>query len=159
MHSRYARNLYDPKIKIIFEIVRADFEIILFIHFYPLKQALGWSQKHFMNKFYKGLFFTTSIIWPKKFQISCKGKKVPFWQFFRKAETHVSWDTFPIWIFILGPFWAVRAAEKKNANCHKYAIFEAIFFMFKPMTSRSEARYANPYTLSILTWGSGKLSR
>ena len=32
-----ARNLYDPKIKRIFEIARADFEIILFIHFYPLK--------------------------------------------------------------------------------------------------------------------------
>jgi hypothetical protein len=27
-----ARNLYDPKIKRIFEIARADFEIILFIH-------------------------------------------------------------------------------------------------------------------------------
>ena len=23
---------------------------------------------------------------PKKFQISCMGKKVPFWQFFRKAD-------------------------------------------------------------------------
>ena len=37
MHSRYTRNLYDPKMKIIFEIVLADFEIILFIHFYQHK--------------------------------------------------------------------------------------------------------------------------
>ena len=35
MHSRHARNLYDPKMKIIFEIMRADFEKILSIHFYP----------------------------------------------------------------------------------------------------------------------------
>ena len=32
MHSRYAKNLYDPKIKRTFEIGQADFEIILFIH-------------------------------------------------------------------------------------------------------------------------------
>ena len=31
MHSRYARNLYDPKMKRIFEIAWALFEIILFI--------------------------------------------------------------------------------------------------------------------------------
>ena len=37
MHSRYARNLYDPKIKRIFEIAHVDFEIIIFIHFYPYK--------------------------------------------------------------------------------------------------------------------------
>ena len=37
MHSRYTRNLYNPKMKIIFEIVLADFEIILFIHFFPHK--------------------------------------------------------------------------------------------------------------------------
>ena len=41
-----------------------------------------------MNKFYNWLLFTTSneIIWPQKIQISCMGKKVPFWQFFRKAD-------------------------------------------------------------------------
>ena len=37
MHSRHARNLYEPKIKRIFEIAWTLFEIILFIHFYPLK--------------------------------------------------------------------------------------------------------------------------
>ena len=37
MHSRYARNLYNLKIKRIFEIAKADFEKIIFIHFYPLK--------------------------------------------------------------------------------------------------------------------------
>ena len=42
----------------------------------------------------------------------------------------MSWDTLPIWKFSLGPFWAVRAAEKKNPNCHKYATFEASFLMF-----------------------------
>ena len=36
-HSRYARKLYDPKTKRIFEIARALFEKILFIHFYPHK--------------------------------------------------------------------------------------------------------------------------
>jgi hypothetical protein len=58
MHSRHARNLYDYKLKIIFEIAWALFEIILFIHFYLLKKALGLSQKHFNNKFYKGLMNT-----------------------------------------------------------------------------------------------------
>ena len=37
MHSRLARNSYDPKMKIIFEIAWTLFEIILFIHFYPHK--------------------------------------------------------------------------------------------------------------------------
>ena len=37
MHSRHARNLYNPKTKIIFEIAWTLFKIILFIHFYPLK--------------------------------------------------------------------------------------------------------------------------
>ena len=36
-HSRDARKFYDPKIKRIFEIARANFEKILFIHFYPNK--------------------------------------------------------------------------------------------------------------------------
>ena len=68
MHSRHARNLCDPKIKRIFEIVWMLFEIILFIYFYPLKLALGRSQKHFMKKNYIGLLFTTSnkYIWTKK---------------------------------------------------------------------------------------------
>ena len=38
MHSRYARNVYNSKIKIIFEIAQADFEIILFIHLNQIKQ-------------------------------------------------------------------------------------------------------------------------
>ena len=37
MQSRHARKLYDPKIKRIFEIAWTLFKIILFIHFYPLK--------------------------------------------------------------------------------------------------------------------------
>ena len=45
------RNLYDSKIKIIFEIAWTLFEKILFIHFYPLKKAPGQSQKHFMKNF------------------------------------------------------------------------------------------------------------
>ena len=49
MGSRYARNLYNPKIKRLFEIGPANFEVILFIHFYPLKKALGWSQRHFLK--------------------------------------------------------------------------------------------------------------
>ena len=36
-HSRHARNFHDPKIKRIFEIAWTVFEIIQFIHFYPLK--------------------------------------------------------------------------------------------------------------------------
>ena len=48
-----------------FEIEQANFQIILIIHFYALKWALGRTQRHFMNEFYKWLFFTTSneIIW------------------------------------------------------------------------------------------------
>ena len=48
MHSRHARNLFDPKIKIIFEIAWALFEIILFIHL---------NKKHFMKKLRKRLMY------------------------------------------------------------------------------------------------------
>ena len=34
-------------------------------------------------------------------------------------------------IFNSGLFWAVGAAEKKNANCHKYATFEGSFLCFQ----------------------------
>ena len=51
MGSRYARNLNDPKIRRIFEITCANFEINLFIHFYPLKKALGQRQRHFLKNF------------------------------------------------------------------------------------------------------------
>jgi hypothetical protein len=44
-----ARLSYNSKIKIIFEIAWTLFEIILFIHIYPLKKAPGQSQKHFMK--------------------------------------------------------------------------------------------------------------
>ena len=37
----YARKLYDPKMKRIFEIAQANFEKILFIHFYPHKHVRG----------------------------------------------------------------------------------------------------------------------
>ena len=86
MHSRYARNLYDPKIKRIFEIAQALFEIILFIHFYPLKQALGQSQKQFMKKIYDGLLFTISneYVWPKFFLIFMHGLKSAILAIFQK---------------------------------------------------------------------------
>ena len=61
--SRYARNLYNPKIKIIF---RADFEIILFIHYYLLKKSLGRNQRHFMDEFYS-LSLQKKSLAPKKF--------------------------------------------------------------------------------------------
>ena len=48
MHSRHARNFYNPKIKRIFEIAWTLFEIILFIHFYLLL-FIGRSHKHVMN--------------------------------------------------------------------------------------------------------------
>ena len=69
MHSRLAKNLWDPKMKRIFEIAWSLFEIILFIHFYPLKQALGRSEEHSLKKNYNGLLCTTSnvYVWPKKF--------------------------------------------------------------------------------------------
>ena len=34
------------------------------------------------------------------------------------------------WIFNSGMFWAVRAAEKKNTNYHKYATFMGSFLCF-----------------------------
>ena len=72
MHSRHARVLYDSMI-FFFDIRWTLFEIILFlfIHFYPLKQALGRIQKQFMIFFKNGLLFTTSneYIWPKIFLI------------------------------------------------------------------------------------------
>ena len=37
MYSGYVRNLHDSKIERIFEIVQANLEITLFIHFYSLK--------------------------------------------------------------------------------------------------------------------------
>ena len=76
-----------------FEIEQANFQIILIIHFYALKWALGRTQRHFMNKFYKWLFFTTSneIIWSKKPQFSCLGKGKSFWYFFIKADMAHVW--------------------------------------------------------------------
>ena len=47
---QYAKSFYNPPKKRIFEIAQAEFEIILLILFYPLN-ALGRSQRHFMNKF------------------------------------------------------------------------------------------------------------
>jgi hypothetical protein len=47
MHSRYARNLYDPKIKRIFEIAWALFEIILFIRF-----EIAWTGPDKSEKFF-----------------------------------------------------------------------------------------------------------
>ena len=58
MHSRYARNLYDPKIEIIFEIERADFEIILFIH---LNISTRTEPEALYEKNHNGLLFTTYI--------------------------------------------------------------------------------------------------
>jgi hypothetical protein len=40
-------------------------------------------------------------------------------------ETHFQYE-----FSILGLFWAVRAAEKKTPNCHKYATFETSFLMY-----------------------------
>ena len=60
MHSRHARNLYNSKIKIIFEIAWTLFEIILFIHLDRARSTL-WKK-------ICGLLFTTSneYIWPQK---------------------------------------------------------------------------------------------
>ena len=76
LSSRYARNLYERKIKRIFEIARADFEIILFIHFHPLKKALGQSQRHFLKNFLKKNTFGLKNFW------------VPFWYFSERLICH-----------------------------------------------------------------------
>ena len=41
LQNPYFRDLYDPKIKRIFEIMQAGYKIILLLHFYPPKKALG----------------------------------------------------------------------------------------------------------------------
>jgi hypothetical protein len=47
----------------------AEMEILLFIHFYPPKYALGRSLRHILDKITKWHFLKTSneVIWPKKF--------------------------------------------------------------------------------------------
>ena len=45
LQNPYFRDLYDPKIKRIFEIMQAGYKIILLLHFYPPKKALGSFQR------------------------------------------------------------------------------------------------------------------
>ena len=95
MHSRYARNLYNFKIIRIFEIAWTLFSIILFIHFYPLKNAPGQSQKHFMKFFIMDYCLPLQIstfgpnffdfhAWVKKCHIS-HSDKLPKWHFLTHA--------------------------------------------------------------------------
>jgi hypothetical protein len=58
---------------------------------YPLLSTYisTWTEPEALfEKKYNGLLYTTSneYIWPKKFLIFMHGLKVPFWQFFRKAD-------------------------------------------------------------------------
>ena len=81
-NSRYARDLYDPKIKRIFEIRWADFVIILFIHLNKhLDGVRSTLWKIFIMDYCLPLQMNT--FGPKKFWFSCMGKKVPFWQFLK----------------------------------------------------------------------------
>ena len=88
MHSRYARNLYNPKIEIIFGIARTNFEITLFIHFYPPKSAIWRSKGHFTDKFYNWLSLPLQMksIGPKKIWFSWIGVKVPYQHFWKIAK-------------------------------------------------------------------------
>merc|ERR1712203_675025 len=57
--------------------LRAEMEIILFIHFYPPKYAHGRSLRHILDKITKWYFLGTSneVIWPKIFFNSMHGLK------------------------------------------------------------------------------------
>ena len=84
MHSRHARNLYNPKIKIFFEIAWTLFEIILFIHFIHLNKHLDRARGTLWINFIivYSLPLQMKSFGPQK----SMGKKVPFWHFFIKAS-------------------------------------------------------------------------
>ena len=85
MHSRHARNLYDPKINIIFEIVWTLFEIILFIH---LNKHLDGARSTLWKKKYNGLLFATSneYIWSDFFLIFMHGLKSAISAFLKNCQ-------------------------------------------------------------------------
>ena len=71
MHSRYARNLYGPKIEIIFEISGANFEIILFLHFNPNLSSVGGVflpkvKELRIRDLYKPIFYNRIFVIPEK---------------------------------------------------------------------------------------------
>ena len=57
-------------------------------------------------------------------------------------QTDVSSDTFPKWIFNIGPFWVVGAAEKNQTKWHKYATFDACFLCFH---GQNESKFCKLY--------------
>ena len=63
--------------------------MITFIHFYPHGYAPGRSLRQIWIKSRNGTFIALQMktFGPQKFLISSMGKKVPFWQFFRR-----DWD-------------------------------------------------------------------
>ena len=73
MHSRYARNLYDPKIKRIFEIAWALFEIILFIRF-----EIAWTGPD-KSEFFFGIKYLNKP-----------------WLFFWQKRINVTFETFSV---------------------------------------------------------------
>ena len=89
MHSRHARNLYNSKIKMIFEIAWTLFEIILFIHFYSLNKHLDGARSTLNINFLKGLIFITSneYIWPHKNSIFMHGVKSTTFSIYQKVPS------------------------------------------------------------------------
>ena len=99
MHSRHARNLYDPKIKIIFEIAWTLFEIILFIHLnkhldgakITLWKKLKWTIVYHFKWIHLAQFFFDFHARVKKCHISLS-EKLPKWHFLTHA-----WKSKKIW--------------------------------------------------------------
>ena len=84
-HSRYARKLYNPKMKDFLKsrepILRKSY-LSTFIHIY---KHMDVARYIFWIKSLNGTFLAHQIkaFGPKFFWFSCMGKKVPFWQYFK----------------------------------------------------------------------------
>ena len=51
--------------------------------------------------------------------------------YYHILENRYAWDTFPIWIFYLGPSWAVQAAERNKIQIAiSMQLLSPVFYVF-----------------------------
>ena len=82
--SRPSRDSQEPKPTKKIQFLQWLFQKIPFLYFFLHKSWIWRTLGHVMNIFSYWHFHNASkeYFWSKKFQISCTGSKVPFWQFF-----------------------------------------------------------------------------
>ena len=68
----------------------------------------------------------------------------------------MSWDTFSTWIFNLGLFWAVGAAEKKiQTAINNHAVFEGNILCF---LGQNRLPLESQILMYVITWGQEEAS-